>query len=163
MLLGRWTQIRPMIYSTILEYFQMEECQIVTIKEDEDMIISPDSVDCSEESVLPRYSTLHVSCFHDCAHPKTHKYRSDTQIPFWHPGFESGKVMWGPYRHFCSPLVPFALPFSVVDPESHVFGLIWLSRVRNRIGNADPDPGAIKNFTNTPNFWLSKDFRKYVG
>ncbi len=33
----------------------MEECQIVTIKEDEDMIISPDSVDCSEESVLPRY------------------------------------------------------------------------------------------------------------
>jgi len=55
-----------MLYSTILEYFQMEECQIVTIKEDEDMIISPDSVDCSEESVLPRYRTLHfVSCFHD--------------------------------------------------------------------------------------------------
>jgi hypothetical protein len=43
----------------------MEEFQIVTIKEDEDMIISPDSGDCSEESVLPRYSTLHVSCFHD--------------------------------------------------------------------------------------------------
>jgi hypothetical protein len=31
---------------------------------------------------------------------------------------------------------------SVVDPDLHGYALVWLSWIRNRIRNADPDPGA---------------------
>jgi hypothetical protein len=33
---------------------------------------------------------------------------------------------------------------SVVDPDPHGVAFIWLSWIRIRIGNAEPDPGALK-------------------
>jgi hypothetical protein len=32
----------------------------------------------------------------------------------------------------------------VVDPDPYEFAFVWLSLIRIRIGNADPDPGAWK-------------------
>ncbi len=39
---------------------------------------------------------------------------------------------------------PFILKGTVSDPDPHGSVLIWLSWIRIRIGNADPDPGARK-------------------
>jgi hypothetical protein len=44
-----------------------------------------------------------------------------------------------------SPLTPLCVNenilTSVVDPDLHESALIWLFWIRNRIRNADPDPG----------------------
>ncbi len=35
-----------------------------------------------------------------------------------------------------------------VDPDTHRTALIWLSCIRIRIGNTNPDPGNLQKFTN---------------
>jgi hypothetical protein len=41
------------------------------------------------------------------------------------------------------PHLPF-LPANVVDPDPHGSELIFVGWIRNRFGNADPDPGDKK-------------------